>query len=131
MKRLLFAFALLMLLGSLSPANTAVHADDDEKAREAFKLRPFNDHLAWDDAKVLVGRALKGDADAGDKALHSAGLIAQNAVRNKITEGPFVPLAPMTLAKRKARGRTGEKPLIDSGAYRNAQTYVIRPKGED
>lgn len=64
MKRLLFAFALLMLLGSLRPANTAVRADDDEKAREAFKLRPFNDHLAWDDAKVLVGRALKGDADA-------------------------------------------------------------------
>lgn len=80
--------------------------------------------------KGIMG-ALKGDAAAGDKALHSAGLIAQNAVRNKITEGPFVPLAPMTMQKRKARGRTGEKPLIDTGAYRQAQTYVIRPKGED
>lgn len=83
-------------------------------------------------AKALeagVRGALKGNKEAADKALHKAGLIGQNAVRNKITEGPFVPLAPMTLEKRKARGRKGTKPLIDTGAYRNSQTYVVRPKG--
>jgi hypothetical protein len=80
--------------------------------------------------EVGIKDALRGDKDAADKALNKAGLIGQNAVRNKITEGPFVPLAPMTLAMRRARGRTGDKPLIDTGAYRNAQTYVVRPKGE-
>ena len=72
--------------------------------------------------------ALKGEAEAGEKALHSAGLIAQNAVRNKITEGPFVPLAPATLQKRRGHGRAGDRPIIDSGAYRNSISYVIRPK---
>jgi len=75
-------------------------------------------------------KALSGDKQAADIALNKAGLVGQNAVRNKITEGPFVPLAPKTLADRKRRGRTGEKPLIDTGAYRNSITYVIRPKGK-
>jgi hypothetical protein len=94
-------------------------------------LRPGIEDARDKIAKVLgkgVLGALKGDQDAPDKALHAAGLIGQNAVRNKITEGPFVPLAPMTLAKRRARGRSGTKPLIDTGAYRNSQTYVVRPK---
>ncbi|MFG1302173.1 hypothetical protein V5F49_20510 [Xanthobacter sp. V3C-3] len=107
---------------------------------QAFAIPP-RPHLipgiedARDNLAKALGRGvrgtLQGDKDAADKALHTAGLIGQNAVRNKITEGPFVPLAPMTIAKRKARGRTGTKPLIDTGAYRNAQTYVVRPKGED
>lgn len=75
-----------------------------------------------------VHEALAGLPDAADKALHAAGLIGQNAVRNKITEGPFAPLAPRTLAERRKRGRTGTKPLLDTGAYRNSQTYVVRPK---
>lgn len=94
-------------------------------------LRPgvedARDKIAAQLKKGLLG-ALKGDASAADIALHAAGLVAQNAVRNKITEGPFVPLAPATLAKRRARGRTGTKPLIDTAAYRNSQTYVVRPK---
>lgn len=96
-------------------------------------LRPgvedAKDKIAQALKKGAIG-ALKGEDGAGDKALHSAGLIGQNAVRNKITEGPFVPLAPATLGKRRAKGRTGTKPLIDTGAYRNSQTYVVRPKGE-
>lgn len=93
-------------------------------------IKGAREKIAGQMKKGLLG-AMKGDASAADKALHASGLVAQNAVRNKITEGPFVPLAPMTLAKRRARGRTGTKPLIDTGAYRNAQTYVVRPKGED
>lgn len=70
--------------------------------------------------------ALQGKPAAVDKGLNAVGLVAQAAVRAKITDGPFTPLAPRTLAARKARGRTGTKPLIDTGQLRNAITYVIR-----
>jgi len=75
-------------------------------------------------------KALNGDKQAADIALNKAGLAGQNAVRKKVTDGPFVPLSPKTLEARKRRGRTGEKPLIDTGQYRNSLTYVVRPKGK-
>lgn len=80
--------------------------------------------------EAMGKKALSGDLSEIDKGLHAVGLMGQNAVRNKITEGPFTPLAPRTLAERKARGRTGEKPLIDTGQYRRSQTYVVRNKGK-
>ena len=40
----------------------------------------------------------------------AAGQAAVNGVVEKITTGPFAPLAPYTLERRKAKGRTGEKP---------------------
>lgn len=70
--------------------------------------------------------ALDGRLDAADKALHSAGILAVNAVRGKINEGVPPPLADSTLAARRRRGRTGTKPLIDTGQLRNAITYVLR-----
>lgn len=72
---------------------------------------------------------LDGKADSLDPTHTAVGLIAVSAVQQKITDGPFVPLAPRTLAARKARGRTGEKPLIDTGQLRRAQNFVIRRKG--
>jgi hypothetical protein len=75
-------------------------------------------------------KALSGDKEAVDQALNKAGLIGQNEVRKKITDGPFLELADRTLAERRRRGRTGEKPLIDTGQLRNSITYVIRPKGK-
>jgi hypothetical protein len=71
---------------------------------------------------VLDGRVADMDTIHGQ-----VGLIAQNSVRKKITDGPFAPLAERTLAGRRARGRTGEKPLIDTGQLRNATTFVVRP----
>lgn len=65
-----------------------------------------------------------------DRAHHAVGLTAQAAVRRKITDGPFTPLAPSTLAARRARGVKRTKPLIDTGQLRAAQTYVIRGPGE-
>lgn len=65
-----------------------------------------------------------------DVVHHTVGLVAENAVKRKITDGPFVPLSARTLAARKRKGRTGDKPLIDTGAYRNAITHVIRPRGK-
>jgi hypothetical protein len=72
--------------------------------------------------------ALGGNSAAADRNLHAAGMLGQNAVRAKISDGPFQQLADSTLAARRARGRTGEKPLLDTGQYRNAITYVIRNK---
>lgn len=112
----------------------------DDGYGESFDIPP-RPHLrpaiagARDDIARALGNgvraALRGEMDAADKALHAAGMIGQNAVRDRLTEGPFQPLSPVTLAKRRARRRTGEKPLIDTGAYRNAQTYVVRKKGDD
>lgn len=47
------------------------------------------------------------------------------AVRNQITEGSFAPLAERIPAARNARGRTSEKPPIDTSQMRNMLTYVI------
>lgn len=84
-------------------------------------------------AKVLkmgAGKALEGDAKGLADSLVAAGLIAERGVKNKITDGPFVPLAPMTIAKRKAKGRTSVKPLIDTGQYRNSITHVVRKRSK-
>ncbi|KAA2237675.1 hypothetical protein [Salinarimonas soli] len=78
--------------------------------------------------RAAAKKTIQGDTEALGQAEHRVGLIAQNAVRAKITEGPFAPLAPQTLARRRARGRTGERPLIDTGQLRMAVTYVIRPR---
>lgn len=81
-------------------------------------------------AKLKAGatKALDGQADAGEKSMHAAGMIAQNSVRATINAGVSPPLAPSTLAGRRRRGRTGTVPLIDTGQLRNSITYVIRPK---
>ena len=72
------------------------------------------------------GDALSGKLDNVPKRFEATGLIAQNAMRERITTGPFVPLKPATIAARKRRGRTGTKPLIDTGQLRRALTYVVR-----
>src|SRR5260364_282797 len=92
--------------------------------------------------------ALDGHMEQVDKALHRAGLAAQNAVRAKMTEGPFKPLAESTLQARARRGRIGAaielerrrrghtpenanaKPLIDTGQLRKSITYVVRKKSK-
>lgn len=75
-------------------------------------------------------QALSGKPEEVEKSLHAVGLIGQNAVRFRITNGPFAPLSPVTIKRRKAKGRTGEKPLIDTGQYRRAHTYVVVTKGK-
>ncbi|MFY2645657.1 MULTISPECIES: hypothetical protein [Achromobacter] len=72
--------------------------------------------------------ALEGSPAGVERALVRAGLRAQNSVRAMIQDGPFEALAPRTLADRKKRGRTGEKPLLDTGQLRNSVTYVVRKK---
>lgn len=80
--------------------------------------------------KKAGAAALDGDGKGVAKSLMTVGLMGQGAVQRKITEGTFEPLAERTLAKRRARGRTGIKPLIDTGALRQSITFVLRDKGK-
>lgn len=75
-----------------------------------------------------AGEAALNGTDAVGRGLNAVGLVAQNAVQEKITEGPFAPLAERTLEARRAKGRTGERPLIDTGQLRRSITYVVLDK---
>lgn len=72
--------------------------------------------------------AVQGDFPGAEKKLHECGLIAQNSVRAVIGAGIAPPLAASTLRNRRARGRSGDVPLIDTAELRNSITYVVRQK---
>lgn len=75
----------------------------------------------------LKARA-QGDEDRAEKILHALGIDAVSAVQAKITSGPFVALKKATLAARRRIGIMGTKPLIATGQFRRAITYVIRKR---
>lgn len=74
--------------------------------------------------------ALDGKPEMVNRDLERAGFVAASSVKTKIAEGPFTPLSPRTLAKRRAKGRTRESPLIDTGQLRRSITHVVRKKGD-
>lgn len=87
------------------------------------------------DAREEIGQILEhdikkqigpGGGRSSEQSLNAVGLVAVSAVRKKLTDGPFAPLAPATLAKRRAKGRTGTRPLVDTGQLRAAISYVVR-----
>lgn len=80
--------------------------------------------------KKAGAAALSGDSKQVTKSLIGVGIMGQSAVQKKITEGPFDPLAERTLKAREARGRTGTKPLLDTGQLRQAITFVLQDKGK-
>jgi hypothetical protein len=72
---------------------------------------------------------LDGNNGEAIKALHRVGIVATNAIRDKIITGPFQKLADSTLRARKNRKispRQGEAPLLDTGQMKNAINYVVR-----
>jgi phage gpG-like protein len=83
----------------------------------------INNHL-----QKAAKAAMDGNSEKVDVELNATGLIAQAGARNEINSGAFEALAAATLAARLRRGRTGDKPLIDTGQLRNSITYVIREK---
>lgn len=83
----------------------------------------INDHL-----KKAAKAAMDGNEEKVDVELNATGLVAQAGARYEINYGDLAPLSERTLAARRKRGRTGTKPLIDTGQLRNAITYVIREK---
>lgn len=72
--------------------------------------------------------ALDGRTESVDRALNAAGLVAQTAVKKRITAGIPPELKASTLAARRRRKHKGTTPLIETGQYRNSITYVIRTK---
>lgn len=119
------------------PINNAALAYIHDKGSPAANIppRPFFDP-GINESKPQIVAAMKKVGTAAmnrqnvnvERGLHAVGLIAATAIKNKINNGPFQPLAESTLAARRARGRTGIKPLLDTGQLRNAITYVLRKK---
>lgn len=93
--------------------------------------------------------ALDGKPAAVERQLAALGLLGQNAVRKRITDGIPPPLAASTVAGRLRRTRKGKRllaqlrasgadlgqfgadnytPLIATGQLRQSITYVIRTK---
>lgn len=81
--------------------------------------------------KSAARKALEGDAEGAVTSLDRAGTVAANGVKRYITITGFTPLADTTIANRLRRGRTGNKPLIDTGEYRRSITHVVRDKDAD
>ncbi|MCS3839394.1 phage gpG-like protein [Pseudomonas sp. JAI111] len=83
----------------------------------------INNHL-----QKAAKAAMDGNAEKVDVELNATGLVAQAGAKFEINNGIFEELKKSTLAARRKRGRTGVKPLIDTGQLRNSITYVIRKK---
>lgn len=58
-----------------------------------------------------------------DNGMRAAGLIAQAAVKQKMRDGPFTPLAPATIAARARRRDKGTGKLVNSVSTRNARKF--------
>lgn len=98
--------------------------------------------------RAMAQAALDGNLAKVKSGLEAVGLLAQNAAQNKVRQGPFVPLAESTIEARARRGRKGAKiqlarmargmafdpaltrPLIDTGAFLQSISYVVREKRE-
>ncbi|TGC25033.1 hypothetical protein [Escherichia sp. E1130] len=90
--------------------------------------------------------AFDGNESSAEQSLERAGQLAVNGVRAFINAADFVPLADSTVEARARRGRKGAKaemarraagdlpgtdgakPLVDTGQYVRAITYVVRDK---
>lgn len=76
------------------------------------------------------GEAALAGSDSGlENSQDATGLIAQSAVKAKITSNVPPPLAQRTIDARKRRNVTRENTLVDTAQMLNAVTYVKRPKG--
>ena len=119
-----------------APPNNAMIAFLMDKGSPANNIpaRPFMEPgIAKVKGKLseTLAKAAKATLSNGSSAVESylnrAGLIAQSSIRGTINDGKdFTPLSEGTLRARRARGRTGTKPLIDTGQLRNSITYVIK-----
>jgi hypothetical protein len=75
-------------------------------------------------SRNALASALQGNKGALLQGLNQIGIVTVGSIQQKIASGPFTPLKPQTI---KRKGST--KPLIDTGAYRQSISYVVRPKG--
>jgi hypothetical protein len=73
-----------------------------------------------DMAERLTRRIGSGEIDKL-AALQLAGQKIESDIKRKITKGPFTPLRPATIARKKS-----DKPLIDKGILRSSVRYVVK-----
>jgi hypothetical protein len=98
--------------------------------------------------RTVAQKVLTGGAGAVQSGFTIIGQRVADAVKKKITDGPFQELSIRTIEARARRGRKGAqaylkgvkagtattpsaagvKPLIDTGQLRRAINFVIRPK---
>lgn len=105
--------------------------------------------------KKAAEASLSGRSKSALNALEQAGKIAERGAKSKISDGPFVPLKPSTIANRRksrltqsmrksekeylrmigegmdpaeAQAEAGIQPLINTGSLRNSITHIIRDK---
>jgi hypothetical protein len=122
--------------------NAALAYIHNNGAPEAnIPARPFMEPGVESVAKEIrdgIGKAgefaLDGRPDAVERQYNRVGAIARDAIKAKITDGPFAPLKPSTIAsrksKRKSRKNTEITPLVDTAAMRNSINYVVRDDKE-
>lgn len=72
----------------------------------------------------VAASAAMNDEDT-DRPLEDVGLYAQSKVKGYFLHNDWVPNAPSTIKKKGS-----DKPLIDTGALRQAVTFVIRGDGK-
>lgn len=72
-----------------------------------------------------VDSALDGNAKRMFLFLNAAGMKATMNVKKFINAGDFAPLAPLTIKARQSRNHKSEKPLVETGQYRNSHTYIV------
>lgn len=142
------------------PAENATRPDDGEEPVNNATLAYVHEHGApeinlparpflgpgIEDAREALERrfrqgamaALNGTPDAAARTLHGAGLMAVNAVVERLTNGPHTPLSPAYYNERLAEelAKTGAPMgpaevtiLVRSGEMRRSITYVIRKRG--
>jgi hypothetical protein len=118
-----------------SPASNAVIAYIHEHGSPSQNIppRPFLEPGVRNAEAVIITRlrqsaqlAMKGNHDAVIRSLHALGLVVVSSIRTKISTGPFLPLAPATLAERRRRGVLRTAPLVDTGTLRRSISYVLR-----
>jgi hypothetical protein len=69
---------------------------------------------------------VEGKRSMALRLLEEAGEVGRDAIRSEIMTGDYAPLAPATVADRRARGNASEKPLFDTGQMYDAVTYQIK-----
>ncbi len=120
--------------GSATNAMIAYVHDKGSPARNIPQREFMRTGLLAGQAKIekhLAGgarAALAGDLEAVEKSFEAVGMVATNAIKAKLRSGPFAPLSEKTLAARRRRGRTGDKPLNDTGQLTRAVTFVTRAR---
>jgi hypothetical protein len=93
-------------------------------------MRPGIEDVRDKLAKMLVSTAKAVVNGANDQEVMqrftAVALVAETGIRDKIVDGPFKPLAEMTIENRRRHGRMGTAPLIDTAALKASIKGVVR-----